>query len=71
MARVIALELEILGSHGMAAHTYPPMLEAVRAGALRPDLLVTSTITLDAVPDALAAMGTAPGAGVTVIEPWS
>jgi alcohol dehydrogenase len=45
------------------------MLELVRGGVLRPDLLVTSTIGLDAVPAALAAMGTAPGAGVTVIEP--
>ncbi|MEV5436076.1 zinc-dependent alcohol dehydrogenase family protein [Streptomyces sp. NPDC052682] len=71
MARAIALELELLGSHGMAAHTYPPMLELVRAGVLRPDLLVTATIGLDAVPEALAAMGTAPGAGVTVVEPWS
>ncbi|MDN0196942.1 zinc-dependent alcohol dehydrogenase family protein [Streptomyces sp. S.PNR 29] len=71
MARATALELELLGSHGMAAHTYPPMLELVRAGVLRPDLLVTSTIALDAVPAALAAMGTAPGAGVTVVEPWS
>ncbi|MEU8732080.1 zinc-dependent alcohol dehydrogenase family protein [Streptomyces tendae] len=69
MARAVALELELLGSHGMAAHTYPPMLELVRAGVLRPDLLVTSTIGLEAVPAALAAMGTAPGAGVTVIEP--
>jgi D-arabinose 1-dehydrogenase-like Zn-dependent alcohol dehydrogenase len=71
MARAIALELELLGSHGMAAHTYPPMLELVRAGVLRPDLLVTSTISLDATPTALAAMGTEPGAGVTVIEPWT
>jgi D-arabinose 1-dehydrogenase-like Zn-dependent alcohol dehydrogenase len=71
MARAIALELELLGSHGMAAHTYAPMLELVRAGILHPDRLVTSTITLDAVPEALAAMGTAPGAGVTVIEPWA
>ncbi|WP_190013575.1 zinc-dependent alcohol dehydrogenase family protein [Streptomyces lucensis] len=70
LARAIALELELLGSHGMAAHTYPAMLRMVRSGALRPDLLVTSTITLDAAPAALAAMGTAPGAGVTVIEPW-
>ncbi|MFD5947250.1 zinc-dependent alcohol dehydrogenase family protein [Streptomyces collinus] len=70
MARVIALELELLGSHGMAAHSYPPMLELVRGGVLRPDLLVTSTIGLDDVPAALAAMGTAPGAGATVIEPW-
>ncbi|MFF9031412.1 zinc-dependent alcohol dehydrogenase family protein [Streptomyces iakyrus] len=71
MARAIALELELLGSHGMAAHSYPPMLELVRSGVLRPDLLVTSTITLADVPAALAAMGTAPGAGATVIEPWS
>jgi alcohol dehydrogenase len=71
MARAIALELELLGSHGMAAHAYPQMLQLVEAGALRPDLLVTSTIPLAAVPDALAAMGTAPGSGVTVIEPWS
>ncbi|MFJ3665288.1 zinc-dependent alcohol dehydrogenase family protein [Streptomyces sp. NPDC090106] len=70
MARAIALELELLGSHGMAAHTYPPMLELVRTGALRPDLLVTSAIGLDGAPAALAALGTAPGAGVTVVEPW-
>ncbi|MFR9791113.1 zinc-dependent alcohol dehydrogenase family protein [Streptomyces sp. MB22_4] len=71
MARAIALELELLGSHGMAAHTYPGMLGLVRSGVLRPDLLVTSTIPLDAAPAALAAMGKAPGAGVTVIEPWA
>ncbi|MBA2950375.1 zinc-dependent alcohol dehydrogenase family protein [Streptomyces himalayensis] len=69
MSRVIALELELLGSHGMPAHAYAPMLELVRAGAVRPDLLVTSTIPLSAAPSALAAMGTAPGAGVTVVEP--
>ncbi|MGW1943509.1 zinc-dependent alcohol dehydrogenase family protein [Streptomyces sp. NPDC001940] len=71
MGRVIGLELELLGSHGMAAHAYPRMLEMVRAGILRPDLLVTSTIALDAAPAALEAMGTAPGAGVTIIEPWA
>ncbi|WP_459754303.1 alcohol dehydrogenase catalytic domain-containing protein [Streptomyces sennicomposti] len=71
MARAIALELELLGSHGMAAHAYPELLRLVAAGALRPDLLVTSTVPLAAAPGALAAMGTAPGAGVTVIEPWS
>ncbi|MFB7507082.1 zinc-dependent alcohol dehydrogenase family protein [Streptomyces broussonetiae] len=71
LARATALELELLGSHGMAAHAYPRMLELVRAGTLRPDLLVTRTIALEAAPRALAAMGSAPGAGVTVIEPWS
>ncbi|WAZ21878.1 zinc-dependent alcohol dehydrogenase family protein [Streptomyces cinnabarinus] len=71
MARAIGWELEILGSHGMAAHTYPPMLELVRAGVLRPDLLVTTTITLADTPAALAAMGTAGASGLTVIEPWA
>ncbi|MFC8664777.1 zinc-dependent alcohol dehydrogenase family protein [Streptomyces sp. NPDC057199] len=71
MSRVIGLELELLGSHGMPAHAYPPMLESVRAGALRPDLLVTSTIPLAEAPAALEAMGAAPGAGVTIIEPWA
>ncbi|MFD7813824.1 zinc-dependent alcohol dehydrogenase family protein [Streptomyces sp. NPDC059785] len=70
MSRVIGLELEVLGSHGMAAHAYPAMLELVRTGVLRPDLLVTSAIPLDAAPAALASMATAPGPGVTVIEPW-
>ncbi|MET9111284.1 zinc-dependent alcohol dehydrogenase family protein [Streptomyces zhihengii] len=69
MAPVVALELEILGSHGMAAHDYPAMLAMVASGALRPDLLVTREIGLDAVPAALTALGTAPGAGVTVIRP--
>lgn len=70
MARVIALELEVLGSHGMAAHDYPAMLAMVASGRLRPDLLVTRRLGLDEAGAALAAMGE-PGqpAGVTVIEP--
>ncbi|MFE9217376.1 zinc-dependent alcohol dehydrogenase family protein [Streptomyces lavendulae] len=69
MDRVIGWELELLGSHGMAAHAYPPMLELVRSGALRPDLLVTRSLPLSGAPAALAAMGSAPGSGVTVILP--
>ncbi|MGZ4632777.1 MAG: zinc-dependent alcohol dehydrogenase family protein [Actinomycetes bacterium] len=69
MARVIALELEIVGSHGMAAHAYPGMLDLVASGRLRPDLLVTRSISLDEAGAALAAMDTANPAGVTVITP--
>ncbi|MEU0374187.1 zinc-dependent alcohol dehydrogenase family protein [Streptomyces sp. NPDC006283] len=69
MDRVVALELEILGSHGMAAHAYPEMMAMVATGALRPDLLVTKEIGLDEVPDALTALGAASGTGVTVITP--
>ena len=62
-------ELSWLGSHGMAAHEFPRLLDLVGAGALRPDQLITRRIGLDAAPDALVAMGESPTAGVTVIHP--
>lgn len=69
MDRVIALELEIYGSHGMAAHEYPAMLDLVASGALRPAELVASVIGLDAAAQALAAMGRPGAGGMTVITP--
>ncbi|GII57412.1 alcohol dehydrogenase [Planotetraspora thailandica] len=69
MGRVIAHELEIVGSHGMAAHAYPPMLEMIAAGTLRPDLLVTRTIGLGEAPSALTALSHGGVAGITMIEP--
>lgn len=70
MARVIALELEIVGSHGMAAHDYGELLSLVASGRLRPGLLVTRRVGLEDAGPALAAMGE-PGypAGVTVVLP--
>ena len=68
MERVVGYELDLLGSHGMAAADYPPMLDLVATGALRPDLLVGRTITLDYAPQALADMDSStPTAGMTVI----
>jgi len=70
MDRVIAWELELYGSHGMAAHEYPAMLARIASGELRPDRLVGRTIGLDDAPDALAAMSGAPvGGGMTVVVP--
>ncbi|MCT9935367.1 zinc-dependent alcohol dehydrogenase family protein [Planotetraspora sp. A-T 1434] len=69
MGRVIAHELEILGSHGMAAHAYPPMLEMIAGGALRPDLLITRTIALEEAPAALTALTHGAAAGITMITP--
>ncbi|GAA0575557.1 zinc-dependent alcohol dehydrogenase family protein [Paractinoplanes ferrugineus] len=53
---VVAHELEILGSHGMAAADYPAMLDLVVAGKLNPRRLVGSTIPLAEAGDALMAM---------------
>jgi len=72
MARVVAYELDILGSHGMAAADYPEMLGMVESGILCPDLLVERTVGLADGITALRAMGTTPGAtigGITIIDP--
>lgn len=70
MHRVISRELEVLGSHGLAAHDYPELLDLVASGRLRPELLVSRTIALDAVPDAFALIGTPEQpAGITLIHP--
>jgi alcohol dehydrogenase len=70
MERVIAYELTILGSHGMAAHDYPELLRLIASGTAQPEQLITRTIALDEASAALAAMDTTPAGGVTVIEPW-
>jgi len=70
MDQVIARELEIYGSHGMAAHEYPAMLALITSGALRPERLVGRVIGLEAAGAALAAMDRpASAAGMTVIKP--
>lgn len=66
---LVAGELELLGSHGMAAHAYPELLSLVAAGRLRPERMITRRIGLDQAGEALAQMGTATGSGVTLIHP--
>jgi alcohol dehydrogenase len=64
MERVIALELQLLGSHGMAAHAYPELLGLIAAGRLAPQRLVTRRLGLDDAGAALAEVGTRPGIAV-------
>lgn len=71
MGVVIGSELQVLGSHGMAAHDYPQMLDEIAAGLLRPELLVSEVIDLDEAPGRLAGLsqvGSGAG-GSTVIRP--
>jgi alcohol dehydrogenase len=67
MDRVIADELEILGSHGMAAHEYPTMLGAIARGDIDPSILIGRTIALDEAAEALATMDANIHPGMTVI----
>ena len=67
MSKVIAHELEILGSHGMQAHRYGAMLDMVRTGKLAPEKLVGKRINLQQSIDALMNMDKFEVAGVTVV----
>ncbi|MFW8634880.1 zinc-dependent alcohol dehydrogenase family protein [Cribrihabitans pelagius] len=67
MDRVIAWELELLGSHGMQAHRYGAMLDMVRSDKLDPARLVGREITLAQSIEALVTMDRFQSAGATVI----
>lgn len=68
---VVAHELELHGTHGMAAADYPPLLALITDGTLRPDLLVGPVLPLTDAPTALTAMDhppTTPGMTVITID---
>ena len=67
MDKVLANELEILGSHGMQAHRYVEMLEMITAGQLSPEKLIGRTINLDESIAVLTSMNDFSTTGVTMI----
>ncbi|MEE2523345.1 zinc-dependent alcohol dehydrogenase family protein [Pseudarthrobacter sp. J75] len=69
MARVIAWELDVFGSHGMAAADYPGMLALIESGALSPQKLIERVIGLEEAADMLPQLDTANVAGMTMIDP--
>ena len=71
MDLVIAHELQVLGSHGMAAHDYPRLLAFVGSARFPLARLVGRTLPLEAGPRALAEVAGATAAGVTVLSPRS
>ena len=68
MARVIAHELEIYGSHGMQSWRYDAMLRMILSGKLSPDRLIGRRITLTEAAPALATMDSFRQNGITVID---
>ncbi len=69
MARVIAWELDLLGSHGMAAVDYPEMLALVASGVFNPSLLVKREVNLEVGAQALADLNNQQQGGITIIKP--
>ncbi len=68
MDKVIANELEIIGSHGMQAYKYPQMLQMIVDGKLQPNLLIEKTITLEESTVILPTMNDFKHRGVMVIN---
>jgi D-arabinose 1-dehydrogenase-like Zn-dependent alcohol dehydrogenase len=67
MGRVIADELQLLGSHGISVGEYAAMIADVVAGRLRPEESIGLTVGFDDLPGALTAMDSpAATAGMTV-----
>lgn len=67
MSKVIAHELEILGSHGMQAHRYDALFAMIESGKLKPEKLIGREITLEESIEALVKMDQFEVAGVTVV----
>lgn len=68
MDKVIANELEILGSHGMQAHKYPEMLALIKEKRLQPEKLIERTLSLQEVLTALPNMNSFENKGVLIVD---
>ena len=68
MDKVVANELEIIGSHGMQAFRFDEMFEMIRTGKLNPEWLIGKTISLADAPRELMNMDKFENNGVTVIN---
>jgi len=68
MDRILADELEIIGSHGMQAHKYSEMLKMIVDGKLHPEKLIEKTITLEEATMALPNMNAFKNKGVLVVN---
>lgn len=68
MDKIIAHELEILGSHGMQAAKYPEMFEFIRSRGIDLNKMIGYRGALSEVPELLPRMKETPQAGITVID---
>jgi alcohol dehydrogenase len=69
MERVIGWELDLFGSHGMAAADYPGMLALIDSSAFQPQNLIERVIGLAEAAALLPEFDKASPAGITIIDP--
>ncbi len=68
LPKIIGQELEILGSHGMAASQYGEMIKLISDGRVSPELLIGGTCSLLDAIDILVNMDTSPPIGINIIN---
>jgi len=68
MGWVMFNEIELIGSHGMQAHAYAPMLDMITTGKLQPGKMISKTVSLEESFEVLQSMGESPPTGVVVID---
>ncbi len=68
MGWVMFNEVELVGSHGMQAHAYAPMLAMIVSGQLNPAKLISQRVSLEESLEILQSMGENPPTGVVVID---
>ena len=71
MWRVAGRELEIIGSHGMAASDFPAILRMVAEGRLRPQDLIEKEVNLADGAAAIEAMEQGSPLGMTMVADLS
>jgi alcohol dehydrogenase len=69
MSRVIAFELQLFGSHGIAAGAYPEVFELIERGKIPLDRILGPRLRLDDVPVELPRIGQFQGLGIALIDP--
>ena len=65
---MVMKEVDFLGSFGMQPPRYDEIFRMVEAGTLDPSAVVSETVTLDDVPDRLAAMSDYETMGIPVVD---
>lgn len=69
MGRVIANELVLFGSHGIAARAYPDVFDLIRKGNIPLDAMLGPRLGLADVPRQMEAMGQFKSTGIALIDP--
>lgn len=69
IARIIAWELELYGSHGLPIGGFQELIRLTETKDLNPSQLISRTVSMEQVPDVLAGMSNFADDGIVVMKP--